>query len=203
MAVDNHQQLQQQLLKARGYYHLQWLGCQLQLLGPVLTALVSYKLWRDWLRIPGETWAVLKSKTRRAQLLRCCSVLQGGSGKGGEELLGRGFQGAERCSPRGVRRGRGRGGSNIPRCSVLLSLATWGWWGGRKGGGRDWGAGLEASEGDQTRRAVQVVHRLAGRGLWGGKGSHGCRTAECRSFLQGRVWGKGAGGRGGQQEGCR
>lgn len=93
MAVDNNQQLQQQLLKARGYYHLRWLGCQLQLLGPVLTALVSYKLWRDWLRIPGETWAVLKSKTRRAQLLRCCLVLAGWGPGGGGDAGGGGVPG--------------------------------------------------------------------------------------------------------------
>ena len=109
VAVDNSQQLQQQLLKARGYYHLRWLACQLQLLGPVLTALVSYKLWRDWLRIPGETWAVLKSKTRRANLLRCCLVLHPGgegggvSGRGEEMLGGEGFQGGRALLPRGGR----------------------------------------------------------------------------------------------------
>ena len=70
VAVDSDQQLHQQLLKARGYYRLRWLGCQLQLLWPVLTALVSYKIWGDWLRIPGEAYTVFKSRTRRAVLLR-------------------------------------------------------------------------------------------------------------------------------------
>ncbi|KAL3160682.1 hypothetical protein ABBQ32_010593 [Trebouxia sp. C0010 RCD-2024] len=70
LAINSHQQVQHQLLKARGCYHLRWLGCQLQLLWPILKALVSYKIWSDWVRIPGEAWTVLKTRTTRAELLR-------------------------------------------------------------------------------------------------------------------------------------
>lgn len=71
VAVDSHQQLQQQLLKARGYYHLRWLWCQLQLLWPCLKALLAYDILRDWCRIPGEAYVVLKSRTKQAEMFRC------------------------------------------------------------------------------------------------------------------------------------
>ena len=74
MAVDSHQQLQQQLMMARGHYHLRWVWCQLQLLWPVLKALVAYNIWRDWLRIPGEAFALLRSRAKQAELLRCYTL---------------------------------------------------------------------------------------------------------------------------------
>ena len=118
--------------------------------------------------MPGETWSVLKSKTRRAQLLRCCSVLgPGRRGGGGQEMLGRGFQDAERCSPREVRRGRGEGGfrhSKVLRCfSVLHSGGGLGK-GGGKGGGR-------AVQG--TRRARETRH---------------AEPLRCCTSLQGGTW---------------
>lgn len=76
LAVDSHQQLQQQLLKARGHYHLRWLWCQAQLLWPIVKALVAYKIWSDWALIPGEAYTVLKSRANRAELLRCCPCFQ-------------------------------------------------------------------------------------------------------------------------------
>ena len=85
VAVDSHQQVHQQLLKARGYHRFRWLGCQLQLLWPILKALMSYKIWSDWARIPGEAWTVLKTRRTRAELLRCCLVSIGSKGVGGAQ----------------------------------------------------------------------------------------------------------------------
>lgn len=68
--VDNNQQLQQQLLKARGSYYFRWVWAQMQLLWPILKGLVASAIWTDWLHIPLEAFAVLKSRSKRAQMLR-------------------------------------------------------------------------------------------------------------------------------------
>lgn len=68
--VSNKQQLQQQSFKARGSYCLKWTWCQIQLLWPILKGLVATVIWTDWLQVPQEAFAVLKSKPKRAQMLR-------------------------------------------------------------------------------------------------------------------------------------
>ena len=68
--VDNNQQLQQQPLMARGSYYLLWIWCQIQLLWPILKGLVASVIWMDWLRVPQEAFAVLRSNSRRTQMLR-------------------------------------------------------------------------------------------------------------------------------------
>ncbi len=68
--VSNKQQLHQQSFKARGSYCLKWIWCQIQLLWPILKSLVAAVIWTDWLQVPQEAIAVVKSKPKRAQMLR-------------------------------------------------------------------------------------------------------------------------------------
>ncbi|DBA89188.1 TPA: hypothetical protein ACH3X1_016339 [Trebouxia sp. C0004] len=68
--VSNKQQLQQQSFKAKGSYCLKWIWCQIQLLWPIMNGLVAAVIWLDWLQVPQEAIAVLKSKPKRAQMLR-------------------------------------------------------------------------------------------------------------------------------------
>ncbi len=68
--VSSKQQLQQQSIKARGSYCLKWIWCQVQLLWPILKGLAAAVIWTDWLQVPQEAIAVLKSKSKLAQMLR-------------------------------------------------------------------------------------------------------------------------------------
>ena len=68
--------------------------------------------------------------------------------------------------------------------------------GGRGGRGRG-REGLEASKRDQVRRAAQVMHRLPGQDLGGGKEVKGCRIALIASECCKAGFGGGGRGEGG------